>query len=528
MAKKNKKDLNKENALLNENDALQKDLNSETNSESLNVQNVKQEEQIEEFDAKKTERKLSINKFFNEKTKAWQDWWANHSLFKKILFTLLILTLFIAAGTITIPGVNLVNKNQISQQSDFVAILNLVGGGGLRNFSIVALGISPFISASLVMMILQTKAFPAIHRLSQSGPQGRIKINFITYFLTIIFSIFQAFLITKALVNPKSGGFGITFASSVTKAFGANGNVVYGYFILPVILIAGSFFALFLSEQITNKGVGNGTSLLIFIGIANSLIPTFRSAFSFLVPSAAKHAILVKQLINFIIYLLGYMLTILIVIIFTIAERRVPIQQVGAGLSKSEKELSFLPIKANPAGIMSIIFALMILSVPTMIANLTDQGSKYYYWVYANFQLTKPLAFFLFILITFGLTILMGIQQSRIDKISEDFTKSSTFIPGIRPGDQTEDYLLNIVLRLSFFSSFYLIILGAMQYVQQMFGMPANIAFGGTTIMILVSTAYETIEQIKARYKSQELARKRRNIRELKEVYGEEEEDLIW
>ena len=122
MAKKNKKDLNKENALLNENDALQKDLNSETNSESLNVQNVKQEEQIEEFDAKKTERKLSINKFFNEKTKAWQDWWANHSLFKKILFTLLILTLFIAAGTITIPGVNLVNKNQISQQSDFVAI----------------------------------------------------------------------------------------------------------------------------------------------------------------------------------------------------------------------------------------------------------------------------------------------------------------------------------------------------------------------------------------------------------------------
>ncbi|CRH46090.1 preprotein translocase subunit SecY [Mycoplasmopsis arginini] len=120
----------------------------------------------------------------------------------------------------------------------------------------------------------------------------------------------------------------------------------------------------------------------------------------------------------------------------------------------------------------------------------------------------------------------MGIQQSKIDKISEDFAKSSTFIPGIRPGEQTENYLLNTVLRLSFFSAGYLIILGALQFIQQMFGMPAPIAFGGTSIMILVSTATETVQQIQARYKSQELARRRRMIKELKEVYGEEE-DLI-
>jgi hypothetical protein len=142
-------------------------------------------------------------------------------------------------------------------------------------------------------------------------------------------------------------------------------------------------------------------------------------------------------------------------------------------------------------------------------------------------QFTQPLGFFLFILITFGLTILMGIQQSRIDKISEDFAKNSTFIPGVRPGEQTEDYLLNVILRLSFFSSGYLLLLGALQFIQQMLGMPASIAFGGTSIMILVSTAYETVQQIKARYKSQELSRKRKMIRELKEMYGEEEEDLI-
>ncbi|AXE60633.1 preprotein translocase subunit SecY [[Mycoplasma] phocae] len=479
-------------------------------------------------DDEKIERKLAIDKFFTEKKNTWSEWWKNHDLFKKILFTLSIITLFLAIGTITIPGVNISNADRLNQ-GDFFGILNLVGGGGLRRFSIVALGIGPFISSSLVLMILQTKAFPAIHRLSQSGPQGRIKINFITYGITFVFAIFQAIFITRALNNTQGQGFGITFEPRLVALLGPNGMIAYQYFILPMILVAGAFFSLFLSEQITNKGVGNGTSIMIFIGIANNLIPTFRHAFEFYVPSTKQNNLVLKEIINYCVYLLSYLLIIFIIVIFTIAERRIPIQQVGAGLSKNEKELSFLPIKSNPAGIMSVIFSMMILSVPMLIANLFNPNtSRYYQWVNNNLQLTQPLGFFLFVLLTFGLTILMGIQQSRIDKISEDFAKSSSFIPGVRPGEQTETYLLNIVLRLSFFSTGYLIVLGALQFIQQMFGMPAAIAFGGTSIMILVSTAYETVQQIKARYKSQELARKRRQIRELKEVYGEEEEDLIW
>ncbi|MBN4089599.1 preprotein translocase subunit SecY [Mycoplasma enhydrae] len=476
---------------------------------------------------KRLERKLAIDKFFAEKRNTWTEWWKNHDLFKKILFTLFIIALFLAAGTITLPGVELANQDKLGQ-GDFFGILNLVGGGGLRRFSIVALGIGPFISSSLVMMILQTKAFPAIYRLSQSGPLGRIKINFITYTVTLFFAIFQAILITRALVNP-TDNFGIIFSPNLVKILGAKGASAYQWFVIPLLLIAGSFFSLFLSEQITNKGVGNGTSLIIFVGIASSLIPTFRHAFEYYMPSVKNNnSVVLKETLNFVVYILAYLLVIFVVTIFSLAERRIPIQQVGAGLSKTEKELSYLPIKANPAGIMSVIFAMMVLSLPTMIAGLFNPDtSRYYQWVYANLQLTQPLGFFLFVIITFGLTILMGIQQSKIDKISEDFAKSSTFIPGIRPGEQTEDYLLNTVLRLSFFSAGYLIILGALQFIQQMFGIPAPIAFGGTSIMILVSTATETVQQIQARYKSQELARKRRMIRELKEVYGEEE-DLIW
>ncbi|WP_275092236.1 hypothetical protein [Metamycoplasma hominis] len=136
-----------------------------------------------EISQEKIERKLALDKFLVDKKNTWNEWWKNHNLFKKILFTLFIITLFLATGTITIPGVNLANPDSLTQ-GDFFGILNLVGGGGLRQFSVVALGIGPFISSSLVMMILQTKAFPAIHRLSQSGPQGRIKINFITYGVT--------------------------------------------------------------------------------------------------------------------------------------------------------------------------------------------------------------------------------------------------------------------------------------------------------------------------------------------------------
>ncbi|MGX9340784.1 preprotein translocase subunit SecY [Mycoplasma sp. 128] len=449
---------------------------------------------------------------------SYTEFWKNHDLVKKILYTIFLLTIFVAAGTITVPGINLVNRDQLNG-GDFLGILNLVGGGGLRNFSIMALGISPFITASLIMMILQTKLFPPIYRLSQAGPQGRIKINIITRFVTLGFAIIQAIVLTRALKNPTSG-FGIRIVDSL------NTNA-YAFFLLPLILIAGSLFALFLGEEITNKGVGNGTSLIIFAGIASNLIPTFRNAFEFLVPSFKQSSATLKELLNFGVYVLGYLLVVMIVGIFYLAERHIPIQQVGAGLSRNEKELSYLPLKANPAGIMSVIFALMFLSLPTMIAGLFNPAtSAFYHWVYTNLQLTQPIGFFLFVVITFAFTLLFGLQQSKIDKISEDFAKNSTFIPGVRPGEQTEDYLIAKILNLSYFSSIYLILIGAMRYIEEILGMPQSIAFGGTGLMILVSVTIETIQQIQARYKSQELARKRKKI--LYSQQNGEEGDLLW
>lgn len=239
-----------------------------------------------------------------------------------------MLTVFIIAGTFTAPGVSL-NDNPLATNS-FLGILNLVGGGGLRNFSVVALGISPFITASLIMQVLQTKLFPPIYQLAQSGPVGRRKINLITRLLTIVLAYTQSISIIKLLRN--STGFGINVVESVNGPF-------FLYFLLPLILIGGSLFTLFLAEQITNNGVGNGTSLIIYTGIALTLPSKFLYAYRYLVGSSTDLAYS-KGLMNFIIYLLTFLFLIVVVSFVYKSERRVPIQQVGAGLSRSSEQLS--------------------------------------------------------------------------------------------------------------------------------------------------------------------------------------------
>lgn len=453
---------------------------------------------------------FGLTKGFYHFKKWWSNFWTNHSLIKKALFTISFLILFLIGTQIKIPYVT-VFSNRI-ESSTFFNTLNLVSGGGLKQFSLMALGISPFITASLIMSLLQTRLFPPILKLSQSGPQGRRKINIITRALTLVIAVPQAILLSQSLAagdNPI-----IQFSKN------ANDFIIYGF--IPLVLIGGSLFSLFMAEEITEKGIGNGTSLIIFTGIAMQLPATFRIAFSYLVGDL-NSAGLFTGIIKFISYIIGYLVLILIIVYFYLAERHIPIQQIGVGRSSEIKEMGKLPIKANPAGIMPIIFAFMVLSFPNMIANIlpTDSGSKY--WILHNMQFYQPIGFTLLMLITFLFSIIIGLQQSRVDRIAEDFVKNSTFIPGIRPGEDTEDYLIGVVFRLSLFSAFYLCFLAGLQYVMIMLGMPQQISFGGTSMMILVSVALETVSQVKARRKTSKMAKSNRRTKASKDHKG-----LLW
>ncbi|WP_036450669.1 preprotein translocase subunit SecY [Mycoplasmopsis opalescens] len=455
----------------------------------------------------------------------WNNFWSSKDLLKKTLFTLLLLAIYVTATTIKSPFIKIANNTLIDEDS-FLSTLNLIGGGGLRSFSLVALGISPFINASLIMSVLQSRIFPPFYKLTQSGPLGRRKLNIITRILTLIIAFPQAILLSQSLASGDN-----PFISIVPAYADAEGSKAWlnttKFFFLPMILVAGSLFSLFIAETVTNKGVGNGTSLIIFIGIAFSLPSQFKNAISYFISDTNSSELFIG-IIKFLAYLFSFLALIFIVALVYNSERHVPIQQTGVGRSRNIHEMGRLPIKLNPGGIMPIIFASMVVSFPIMIVRLIPDGNLGKAWVNENLQFTKPLGLSLMVVITFFFSFLFGIQQSKLDRISEDFAKNSTFIPGLQPGEQTEDYLFGIIIRLSAFSGIYLVILSIVQYLQIiLLAWPQVISFGGTSIMIFVSVALETIQQYQARRKTTRLSRQKQlslqvseQIKRNKEAYA--------
>ena len=433
------------------------------------------------------------------------DRFKNKVLLKRILFTLFLMVIFVTVGTLTLPGLKVNENASLSGGNEFFNIFNTIGGGGLRQFSLVSLGLSPFITSSIIMTFAQTKLVPPIQRLSQSGPHGRIKINYITYGLTFVFALVQAIVVIQTFTNGPAEQKLVTILDQFNTP-------VFIWLILPFVLVAGTFFTIFISEQITNKGVGNGTSILILTGVLITLPSYFTNAYTHWIGNLEGKK-LFEGVISFVVFIIAFAIVIFIVSFFHQAERKVPIQHIGVGRSKHIKDLSYLPLKLNPAGVMPIIFASMLVTFPMMIANLVNQtmpspGSA---WMMENFALNKPIGLVIYASSIFLITIFLGLQQSRLDKIVEDFNKNSTFIPGVRPGEQTESYLMAIILRLSLFSAFYLTILGASQYFFQALGANQKLIISGTSLVILVSVSIETIQQIQARYKSQNIFKTNKN-----------------
>lgn len=445
-------------------------------------------------------------------------------LLRRILFTLMIMVIFVVIGTITLPGVK-VEQSNINDSTSFIGILNTIGGGGLRRFSLVSLGISPFITASLVMTFLQTKLFPPVYRLYQSGPAGRIKINYITYALTFVFALVQGIVIIQTLL--KSGASGL-LKISIDPNFN---NQWFIWIVLPFILVAGTYFSIFLSEQITNKGVGNGSSMLILAGSIISLPSLFTSAWSVWVQNKIGIQ-LFTGIVYFFAFILAFILMVFIISFVYQAERRIPIQHTGVARSKNVKDLTYLPLKLNASGIMPVIFSSMIVAFPLLIVNIVNdyQPSFGTRWMIENFDLKKPIGLTFFALLTFLITIFLSIQQSKIDKIVEDFNKTSTFIPGIIPGEQTEDYLFSIVLRLSIFSAIYLTILSSSQYIAVIAGAPQQLIIPATSVMIIVTVSIETIQQIEARYKALSLFKNKKTKNDFIEQQNTmiENQSILW
>lgn len=440
----------------------------------------------------------------------------NKDLILRIVFTLVVLVIIRAGEFLTVPGVS-INKDAMANASnlDFFQLMATLGGGSIGKFSIIALGVSPYITASIIVQLLSTDVIPVLTRWSKSGERGRKKLDKLTKVLMIPFAIMQAEATVFTLANMKSNG-----SAAISLAWSNAGSTIgmapaaFYYVLIPLIMLAGSYLMLWIADQITIKGVGNGVSIVIFLGIITTFPNNFKSSFEYWIPGHENADILFDGILRFAIYIVVFLLVIFFVVLMNEAERKVPIQQTGAGLVKAEDHTPYLPLKLNNAGVIPVIFASAIISTPVTIAQIVrasnpDNG---FVWFCDNIlSFGSWWGILIYGVLTIAFTFLYAQVQINPEKIAENFQKSGTFIPGIKPGKDTSKFLSGTINRLSIIGSVFLAVIAVLPYIiSNATGLPSQFAIGGTGLIICIQVAIQTIQQVKGRLIQQSYLEKKK------------------
>ena len=390
----------------------------------------------------------------------------NKDLRKRILFTLGALLIFIIGTGVPVPGTTNITKNL-----GFLELINAMGGGSLKNFSIFALGVSPYITASIIVQLLQMDIIPYFSELSKEGPVGRRKLNQITRYMGIIFAFIEGYAFSFAFLGSSSA---------------------FEYLYVATILTAGTAFCLWLGDQITQKGIGNGVSLMIMAGIIATLPTMFQTAFtSLVVPND-----LTMGIIKFAIFVILYFVIIIGVVYVQEAERRIPLQYANKTTGSYGSEQSFLPIKLNTASVIPVIFASSLLAIPATIANFVNkEGFTSFVSNYLDYS--KPVGFILYIVLIFFFGYFYTFLQLRPEDVADNLKKNGGYIPGVRPGKETEEYVSHTLSRITIVGTILLIILAIIPIIfTSVTKLPSSISIGGTGLLIVVGVALETYKQL--------------------------------
>lgn len=410
---------------------------------------------------------------------------SNKDLRKRIYFTLMCLGLFCLGTTITIPW-----ASALYQELGFLEIFNLMSGGGLRSFSIFALGVSPYITASIITQLLQMDIIPYFKELKEEGYTGRQKINRITRYLGIIFAFIQGYILTIVYMKGMS-------SLDILKT--------------TVVMTAGTCFLLWLGDQVTTKGIGNGISLLIMAGIIQSMPSMFVTTFQSLVTSGSYSTVVGSLL--FALFVIVYIFIILGVVFIQLAERRIPIQYSNRTNSAYGAQTSYLPIKLNPAGVMPVIFAQTLLAIPTTIVALVgNDAAKNFVNNYIAY--TSPTGFILYVILILFFGYFYTFMEMNPEEMSKNLNKNGGYIPGVRPGADTTDYISKVIGRLTIVGSIFLVIIAGLPIIFSKFsGLPSSVTIGGTGLLIVVGVAIETYKQLESSLVSRSYREGRRHRR---------------
>jgi preprotein translocase subunit SecY len=417
--------------------------------------------------------------------------WSIEDLRKRILYTLGIVLIYRLGSYVVLPGVDPTALAALKRQSSegLLGLLNMFSGGAFANASIFALGIMPYITASIIVQLLGM-ALPYFQKLQKEGESGRKKMNQITRYLTILVCVVQA---PTYIANMRAQSAG---AIVLTTANGAPSMLFWISAI--VILVSGTLFVMWLGERITEKGIGNGISLIIMVGIIARL------PFALFAEFASRMEQQGGGLVFFILEIAALIIVILLCILLVQGTRRIPVQYAKrvVGNKQYGGVRQYIPIKVNAAGVMPIIFAQAIMFLPLTIVGFTSpEGNSWIHSAIASLVnvhgFTHNLVFFLMIVVFtyFYTAITINPQQ-----MADDIKKNGGFIPGVKPGKRTAEYIDNIISRITLPGSVFLGIVAILPAIIAMAGVTSEFSrfYGGTSLLIMVGVFLDTLSQIES------------------------------
>lgn len=404
---------------------------------------------------------------------------------RKVVFTLGILFVFRLGAGIVIPYIDTSAITSAATSSGIFGIMNMLGGGTLEKFSLFSLGVSPYITSSIIIELLSMDVIPALAQWNKEGNTGKKKKDKVTRVLTLALAIIQGGSLTYAFDK----GYSILASSSI-----------WTYVYVVIVMAAGSMFTMWLGDQITIKGVGNGTSLLIFTGIVANLPNSFISSFKSMVTFGSAYKT-ETSLAWYILFVIVYLAIVVFVVFEEGAIRKIPIiYATNTQTVMHTKESTNLPIKINSSSVIPIIFAASVLAAPrTIISFMKSTSTTQMIDNILNYQ--KPIGFVLYIVMIILFTFFYSNLQIDAKKISEDLKKSGGAIPGVRTGDDTKKYIGTVLNRVTVVGSLFLAIIASIPIIApEIWKMTSNnaLSLGGTGLIIVTGVALETVRAIKS------------------------------
>lgn len=406
----------------------------------------------------------------------------NKDIRNRILFTLFAFLVYRLGSAITVPDVNTADLVAGIEDNSLFAMINLLGGGGLEQFSIFALGVTPYITASIIIQLLSMDVVPHLSELAKNGATGRKTLDKYTRYLAVVFAFVQSF----SLVYGFSQTYTTLIEGGVTMA-----KIMY----IATIFTAGSMFLVWIGDQISIKGIGNGISMVIMAGIVGRMPQQFADAWTTLI---GVESTIENGAWLFAGYILVYLLIIIFVTLINTAERRIPIQYTSSSIQLSKRsESNYLPLKVNSASVIPVIFASSLMMAPLQIASFfpaNDIIRTMQDWL--GLQTWYSLVIYVLLILFF--TFFYTKMQINPEKISENLGKSGAYIPSVRPGTETKNYVNKVLSRITVLGSICLALIAVLPHIMPLIwtDMPTSMALGGTGMIIVVGVAIETVRQV--------------------------------